>query len=236
MPRYQIIIMIYKESHTLGRSSVEVHLSHILTEMGYKNPIDNNFLLREIKKMTEEAVELCAPSYSFTIWEGEAANEQVHINTVVLNVGRIIGSSLYKADMFALFTATAGHRFQKWMDNYSYNNDILKQYIANCIGTIVVEKTTDQMQEAISSWSARHKLCHTNRYSPGYCGWNLKEQKKIFSLMNDYVCNISLTKCNMMYPVKSVSGIIGIGKNVNYTNYSCQKCRHMKCSRRKNNN
>jgi len=52
----------------------------------------------------------------------------------------------------------------------------------------------------------------TNRYSPGYCGWDVTEQHKLFQLMPENYCGIKLTPSALMDPVKSISGIIGIGK------------------------
>ncbi|MCK7538940.1 MAG: hypothetical protein MZV63_52410 [Marinilabiliales bacterium] len=46
----------------------------------------------------------------------------------------------------------------------------------------------------------------TNRFSPGYCGWDVAEQHKLFSFFKDNFCGITLTESALMNPVKSVSG------------------------------
>ena len=73
----------------------------------------------------------------------------------------------------------------------------------------------------------------TNRYSPGYCGWQVAEQHKLFQLIPDNYCGIRLTESALMDPVKSVSGIIGIGENVKINPYTCRMCDMPDCVYRK---
>jgi hypothetical protein len=69
----------------------------------------------------------------------------------------------------------------------------------------------------------------TNRYSPGYCGWDVTEQHKLFQLMPENYCGIKLTPSALMDPVKSISGIIGIGENVKNNPYTCRLCNQNDC-------
>jgi hypothetical protein len=75
----------------------------------------------------------------------------------------------------------------------------------------------------------RNSLNITNRYSPGYCGWKVAEQQKLFKMFPADFCNISLTESMMMDPVKSISGIIGVGKDVIYNPYTCNLCNSSNC-------
>jgi hypothetical protein len=69
----------------------------------------------------------------------------------------------------------------------------------------------------------------TNRYSPGYCGWDVTEQHKLFQLIPENYCGIKLTPSALMDPVKSISGIIGIGENVKNNPYTCRLCNQNDC-------
>ncbi len=51
----------------------------------------------------------------------------------------------------------------------------------------------------------------TERYSPGYCDWPLREQRPLFSLLGEETAGIELTESCMMIPGKSTSGIFGTG-------------------------
>ena len=105
------------------------------------------------------------------------------------------------------------------------SGELLEGYVVDIIGSIIVEKAMDTVQLELKSM----KNQITNRYSPGYCEWNVEEQKKLFSLLPDNFCNISLNDSALMLPIKSVSGFIGIGKDVRYHEYSCEKCNRTNC-------
>jgi hypothetical protein len=61
----------------------------------------------------------------------------------------------------------------------------------------------------------------------------VKDQFKLFSLLPENFCGIRLTDSALMIPIKSVSGIIGIGENVERKNYPCEICNMKDCYRKK---
>jgi cobalamin-dependent methionine synthase I len=73
----------------------------------------------------------------------------------------------------------------------------------------------------------------TNRYSPGYCDWPVKDQQKLFSFFPEKFCGIRLSESSLMYPIKSLSGMIGIGSLVSYQLYPCDSCKDENCQYRK---
>ena len=50
------------------------------------------------------------------------------------------------------------------------------------------------------------------RFSPGYCGWHISAQKKIFDALHPEDIDITLNASFLMQPLKSVSGVIISGK------------------------
>jgi len=61
----------------------------------------------------------------------------------------------------------------------------------------------------------------TNRYSPGYCQWDVGDKHKILSLSGEDPCGRKLKSSALMNPVKSISGLIGLGVDVKYRYYVC---------------
>ena len=51
----------------------------------------------------------------------------------------------------------------------------------------------------------------SRRFSPGYCDWDVSQQKMIFEAVNADSIGVHLTDECLMIPKKSISGIIGIG-------------------------
>lgn len=81
------------------------------------------------------------------------------------------------------------------------------------------------MEEELAAFIEKRGWKHTNRYSPGYCGWHVSEQQKLFSLFPvASPCGIQLTDSSLMIPIKSVSGIIGVGSHVRKLEYTCGLC------------
>jgi len=113
------------------------------------------------------------------------------------------------------------------------SGDLLKGYVYDVIGSEVVEAAADMMQEGLRKSMAALGKEITNRFSPGYCGWDVAEQHYLFSFFKDNFCGITLTESALMNPVKSVSGLIGIGEHVKYAPYQCHLCDDKNCIYRK---
>jgi hypothetical protein len=207
----------------------------VYDEMGYRNedPPQKDFrdiiqnLIGEIKNCSE------TPSMLFTAVNGILQNDTLSLNETDFNIGHIIAAQLRKSATYIVFAATAGHSFSDWQDRLAKEGDIAKIYITNILGSIIAEKTADKMELALEA-VLPEGIHHTNRFSPGYCGWQVSEQKKLFSLFPvKEPCGITLTDSCLMLPIKSVSGIIGLGKNVHKLEYSCGLCTAEFCYKRK---
>jgi hypothetical protein len=61
------------------------------------------------------------------------------------------------------------------------------------------------------------------------------DQHKLFSFFPENCCGVSLTESALMHPIKSVSGIIGLGKEVRYREYTCNLCGLAECFYRNRN-
>lgn len=148
-----------------------------------------------------------------------------------LQTGSTISSLLEGAEYFALFAATAGMAFHNYQEALKAENDILKSFIVDTIGTCIVEKTGDYLERLLEKEIGDAR--HTNRFSPGYCGWHLSGQKELFALLGGNPCDIQLSDVFLMTPIKSISGVIGIGREVNEKKYGCQYCELETCYKKK---
>lgn len=109
---------------------------------------------------------------------------------------------------------------------------MLHTFILDTIGSCIAEKAGDKMESLLEKEIAGYR--HTYRFSPGYCGWPLKEQKEIFRILENRPCGILLSDVFLMHPIKSISGIIGIGNNIQERKYGCDICQLETCYKRKN--
>ena len=50
----------------------------------------------------------------------------------------------------------------------------------------------------------------TLRYSPGYCGMDIGQQRKLFQLVQADAVGVTLLPSMLMHPLKSISGLVGL--------------------------
>ncbi len=149
-----------------------------------------------------------------------------------LNVSEIIYEQIKKSEYLAIFICSAGHLISDLSQNAMLKGDTLSGYLYDMYGSFIVEKAMDKIQVHLEKICIKKGLSITNRFSPGYCNWNVCEQQILFSLFPENFTKVKLTESCLMLPLKSVSGIIGIGKNVKKTEYKCNKCNEKNCTLR----
>ncbi|MFP4059149.1 MAG: vitamin B12 dependent-methionine synthase activation domain-containing protein [Bacteroidota bacterium] len=162
-------------------------------------------------------------------------NKTITLEGIKFDVEKVVFHQLRKAEKMAVFACTAGENIEKHSRTLMKTGDMLAGYILDVIGSLAVEKAMDIIQENLKQKLSKEELKITNRYSPGYCEWNVNEQHKLFSLLPENFCGIKLSSTALMHPIKSVSGFIGIGKEVNFNNYTCKFCNSKNCIYRKLN-
>ena len=89
------------------------------------------------------------------------------------------------------------------------------------------------VERRIRSDAEERGLGATRRFSPGYCGWSVAEQQELFSFLPDAFCGVTLTPSSLMIPVKTVSGIVGLGPGVVRSAYHCHVCDDDRCYHRR---
>ncbi len=142
---------------------------------------------------------------------------------------KIITTQLKKSTSAALYICTAGEGISNHSNNISNEGDPLLGYVFDVIGSVTVEKAMDKIQEILDTEMQKTGLTISDRYSPGYCDWSVGEQQLLFTLMPKDFCGVSLSDSSLMKPIKSVSGIIGIGKELRQKGYQCDWCSDKNC-------
>lgn len=209
-------------------------LKEVLTEMGYPDERKADpFIVQQIDTLMTDIAEKAEPCYVYRLFSGrvDEAQEVVWVEDVCLKTGHIITLLMKGASEFALFAATAGEYVAHRMDIAAREHDVLEEYLLSAIGSCLVEKAGDCMEHALQA--DIRGLKHTRRFSPGYCGWPLSDQKSLFRFLGGNPCGITLSEYYLMSPIKSISGLIGIGHEVNQHQYGCAICNLKSCYKRK---
>jgi len=145
---------------------------------------------------------------------------------------KIITGHVKKSEKAAVFVCTIGKAMELWSKELFSQGNPMLGYIVDTVASAAVESAADFLHNEIGKTMLDEGMKITNRYSPGYCNWPVSDQHILFSLLPKNFCGISLTDSALMLPVKSVSGIIGIGKDVKRREYICDKCGIKDCTYR----
>lgn len=154
-------------------------------------------------------------------------SENLIIDQYTFEIGQELKAILTNSEQLVLFTCTAGHKISQRHQELAKQNLTLNSYANDIIGNYLVEKTADYLLKQIQSKFAPLKA--TNRYSPGNCGWEIMNQKDFFSLFPNNFIGVTIGDSQMMNPLKSINGIIGIGKKVKYRHNTCNLCNSVGC-------
>lgn len=202
--------------------------------MGYGSHMPDENVVQLVREMGEELSGRIAPHYGYVLVEGETIGcGQLRLGDELFHPGAIITHAMKGADKYALFTATIGKEFDRFTRQLKEEDDILRLFVADALGSVLAEATVSLLMKQLEQAAAAEGLSISNNYSPGYCDWFLAEQKKLFSLFPEGSTGISLTDSCLMLPVKSVSGIVAIGKEVKRREYGCAICKMENCIRNK---
>ncbi len=155
--------------------------------------------------------------------------QSISVNSHTFNTGKIVTSYIRNSEHFLFFIVTAGKGIELESQRLLHGTDPLLGYIYDVIGSVTVESALEKFLGKMEGDFIKTELKTTNPYSPGYCGWPVSDQQKLFALFGDKNCGIRLSETCLMDPIKSISGIIGIGKNVTKQPYSCAICDAKNC-------
>ncbi len=147
-------------------------------------------------------------------------------------MARFVGT----VDRIAVVVATAGPELSKLADGYAAEGDSLGAWIADAVGSWAAEAAADAVTERIGAHAAPGEAV-TLRYSPGYCGMAMTQQAVLFGLVDAAAAGITLLPSMLMQPLKSVSGIVGIGPTAGpgaiAATSPCDACGRVNCPMRR---
>lgn len=213
-----------------------ISLSEIYEQMGYGTSVPDEMTADETNDMLAKIREILHPKFCFFVTDGKLDIDAFHLSAMGhdFNIGRIIARQLRDSQRYAFFVATAGMEFENLQHRLMDSGDMVKVFIADAIGSVIAEKTADKMEEELQNLLDPSGWHHTNRFSPGYCGWHVSEQQSLFPLFQtDKPCGVTLSESSLMTPIKSVSGVIGLGTKVRKLEYSCGICDFKQCYKRR---
>ena len=219
----------------IDKARIQVDAGDILRLLGDQQGMIGAHTEELVDKYITECLRISSPAGAFVLTEAfdSLSPEEIRILGVRFNSGKIIPKMLRNSQNYAFFLVTAGPELENLARSLMTEGDYLDGYIVDLLASELVDSAADQIQEQVRNLAEQRSMQITNRYSPGYCSWNVDEQQKLFSLFPEGCCGISLSESSLMNPVKSISGIIGLGAEVAFRDYTCEICSMIHCQFRK---
>jgi hypothetical protein len=158
-----------------------------------------------------------------------------------MNEARTPVADIYEsADDLALFAVTVGARVCQEIDARFASGDPALGCMLDSVASNAADRNAELVQRVFEgALNAQGRLLPESavlRYSPGYCGWHISGQRKLFEFLRPERIGISLRDSFLMEPLKSVSGVIIAGRKeihdfVNTYDF-CSRCEDQSCRER----
>ncbi len=219
----QSIVKEYKFNY----EACTISENHIIELLGYDVDTVPEPVLETIIFIIEELpnkVRLQSGYKIFNPRKVKLNGDSFTIDSRTFSCGKIIYSSLKNSETLAFLISSLGGEIEKWSKHFMDNNEMLKGYLIDKVASELVEQLADKTELLLEDELREIELKATNRYSPGYCSWSVADQQNLFSLLPSKFCGVSVNTNSMMMPIKSVSAVIGIGRNAVKKNYECSIC------------
>ena len=154
-----------------------------------------------------------------------------------------------KADYLSLFAVTLGKKVSDKIREFFRKNDFALGHLLDCIASLAADNMVRKLENLNTEnlgilYQQLPRLKHRNHrkdirtlaYSPGYCGWHISGQKKLFEFLKPEKIGITLNDSFLMIPLKSISGVLISGKREIHqfkNNFSfCSMCKTKSCLER----
>jgi len=232
----------YFDQSAIGENTFQVEIpfedgfidkEEIAFALGYTDGKIPPHFLETIDGVIHRVPELCTIQAGFRLVNVNHSTEgkrSIQVGEIQFQTQHIVTSQLKKADQIVLFLCSLGSGMELWSKQCMGEGDPASGFFIDTVASILVETAADLLHDHITNYLNTQDLHVTNRYSPGYCDWSVEEQKKLFSFFPKGFCGVSLTDSALMIPIKSISGIMGAGRNVEFQSYVCDTCGRKDCT------
>jgi len=145
-----------------------------------------------------------------------------------------------KTDSLALFAVTIGERVTKKIDRLFQANDFALGSMLDSVASAGTDKAAGRVESRyFDLLSEKGEITPSKgvlRFSPGYCGWHMSGQKKLFEFLRPEEIEVTLLESYLMKPLKSISGVLVAGDKEIFVfddSYPfCSVCKSRSCQER----
>lgn len=218
---------------------IQLHKSEVYRLLGYRHGGEpTNSTSSVIDQQLDDARELIRASCFYQLMDVEDVDPPrvVLENGIRITLsGQILSWVLSPCQVATVFVASIGPALEKRVADLLDDGEILRGYVLDTIGSAAADAAAAQAREWVRRLASAEGAEITSRCSPGYCDWDITEQKFLFQVMDSTQIGVDLSEGCLMTPRKSVSGLIGLGwgdgERIRLT--PCHVCSKKQCPSRR---
>jgi hypothetical protein len=209
----------------------------VLRFQGYKRSVDTPG--PDVVALFEEALalgrRLIAPR-AVVRWlpvtrQGDDAIEAGGATLRIPDLGRLWGP----VDWLAAAVCTIGDELERRVAELWDARELPLAAMLDSVGSGAVESLAEYINDLLCQEAIPLGLPVTNRVSPGYGHWDVREQRALFSVCPGDAIGVSLNEACFMLPVKSISLLAAAGARAKVDHYfnQCARCWMPACAYRR---
>lgn len=154
--------------------------------------------------------------------------------------GAPLGKIFPRAEQLHLFAFTLGEGISAEIRRLFAGQDFALGSVLDAVASLAADQAgrvaeawaESQAQKGRGNGAAPRAFL----YSPGYCGWHISAQERLFARLKPERIGIRLNRSFLMTPLKSISGVLVTGParihRINETQPFCAQCKSPACRER----
>lgn len=215
---------------------VSLEPDEVLRMMGgvRKGPVQQS-IVRMVHQYVERFQKDIRPRGVYAICDvASIGADRLHLRNGHFFEGQI-ADFLEPAHRVAVFIVTIGEEIEQIAERRMEQGATLEGFTIDAIGSVAADAAADAMADHVLWSDARPGEAVTPPFSPGYCGMALEQQKTLFSILDSRPLGVELLPTLIMRPIKSVSGLVGIGLQQRIAAHAipCERCKVRSCKMRR---
>lgn len=163
----------------------------------------------------DEAEYLLAPAIVYELHPiTEIRSDRLYVGNSLAFEGALLPSALAQASDLAVVFCTIGPDLEKEKAECKAKKSLMRAFLLDSFGSAAVDILAVEAYHFIRDMAASRRHAASSPISPGMRGFSISEQWRMAQLAPINEIGLKLTASGMMNPQKSLSMIIGFGKEM----------------------
>jgi hypothetical protein len=177
------------------------------------------------ERALEEARPLLRPRVLIHSLEVEELHhEQLRLSGGARLKGALIGQHMGGAEVAHLVLCTIGDQLEARVSQWS-PEDLAYALAIDGVGSAAIEVLANSVANQVEFQAIAQGKRSTIPLSPGMIGWSVGDgQPQLFKIFNELQNEVQLSESSLMEPRKSLTFLLGVGKNIAEGGKTCDFC------------